>query len=350
MTATADVAEAAAPQKLHTMPTAPSWKHAVGAILAATTVVTLVLLAFAWPTYTSSVKDMPIAIAGAPQAVEAFEQQFTAGGEQAAEAIDPQQYADRAAAVEAIDKREVYGAIVLPSAPGEGIEVLTTSAGSAAASQLLTQVAANLTAAQQAQGVAEPVKVTDVVPLAASDARGAGLTLTGLPMAMGGMIGGVLISLLASGWRQRLSAVVGYAVLGGLALTGLLHSWFGWLGGDFTTVWAAISLTLAATASAIVGLQSMVGQAGIAIGAVLTMFIGNPLASLATPKEWLPGAWGEIGQYFVPGASGSLLRSVSYFPNASVTHEWVTLSCWFVVGVALLLIGHHRNDHGVLDE
>ena len=87
----------------------------------------------------------------------------------------------------------------------------------------------------------------------------------------------------------------------------------------------------------------------IAVGAVLTMFIGNPLASLATPKEWLPGAWGEIGQYFVPGSSGSLLRSISYFPDAGTASQWLTLGAWFLVGVILLVIGHHRNDRGALE-
>lgn len=173
--------------------------------------------------------------------------------------------------------------------------------------------------------------------------------MTGLPLAMGGMIGGVLISLLVTGWKQRLTALVGYSLLGGLALTLILQTWFGWLTSGFGITWAAIALALGATAAAITGLQSLLGQAGIAIGAVLTLFIGNPLSSMAMPKEWLPGAWGEIGQYFVPGASGSLLRTLSYFPEASTSRYWLTLGAWFVVGIALLVLGHHRNDPGAFD-
>lgn len=77
----------------------------------------------------------------------------------------------------------MYGAIVLPGQPGASIEVLTASAGSAPATQLLGVLAQNISKAAQAQGGA-PATVTDVVPLAETDARGAGLALTGLPLAI----------------------------------------------------------------------------------------------------------------------------------------------------------------------
>gem|GEM_PF-4234511 len=71
----------------------------------------------------------------------------------------------------------------------------------------------------------------------------------------------------------------------GLLLTLIVHTWFGWLPASFLASWGAMALTLAATASAIVGLRALVGRAGIAVGAILTMFVGNPLSSLAMPKE-----------------------------------------------------------------
>lgn len=324
-----------------------SWRHAAGAAVAASAILVLVLLAFAWPTYTAKTKDIPIAVAGAQPAVAAFEQQLAAQGEASA-AIDVRELSDRAAAVTAIEQREVYGAIVLPNQPGGVVEVLTASAGSAPATQLLNGLAQGISKAAVGQG-GQAATVTDVVPLAHADSRGAGLALTGLPLAMGGMIGGVLISLLVSGWRQRLSAIVGYCLIGGLALTLILHTWFGWLPGAFGLTWLAISLALGATAATIVGLQSLIGQPGIAVGAVLTLLIGNPLSSLAMPKEWLPGAWGETGQYFVPGASGTLLRDLSYFPAADASRYWLTLASWLVVGIALIIVGHHRNDPGALE-
>lgn len=93
----------------------------------------------------------------------------------------------------------------------------------------------------------------------------------------------------------------------GLLLTLIVHTWFGWLPASFLAWWGAMALTLAATASAMVGLHALIGRAGIAVGAILTMFVGNPLSSLAMPKE--------------PGGR--------------------------VVGVALSLIGRHRDEEVV---
>lgn len=115
-----------------------SWRHAAGAAVAASAILVLVLLAFAGPTYTAKTKEIPIAVAGAQPAVAAFEQQLAAQGEASA-AIDVRELSDRAAAVTAIEQREVYGAIVLPNQPGGVVEVMTASAGSAPATQLLNR-------------------------------------------------------------------------------------------------------------------------------------------------------------------------------------------------------------------
>lgn len=77
-------------------------------------------------------------------------------------------------------------------------------------------------------------------------------------------------------------------------------------------------------------------------GAVLTMFVGNPLSGATMPWQFLAAPWGAIGQLMVPGASGSLIRSLSYFPEASTAQQWWTLGVWALVGVVLALIGHFR--------
>ena len=41
-----------------------------------------------------------------------------------------------------------------------------------------------------------------------------------------------------------------------------------------------------------------------------------PLASAATPVEFLLEPWGAVGQWFPPGAGATLLRELSYFPAA----------------------------------
>ena len=158
------------------------------------------------------------------------------------------------------------------------------------------------------------------------------------------MLGGVLISLLVAGSWRRLTAVAGYAVIGGLAIAGILQGWFGILQGDFWLNALAVGLSLFATAAFIVGMNALLGRAGIAVGAVLTVLVGNPISAAAQPLQFLVGPWGAVGQWFVPGASVTLLRDLSYFPDASSTFPWLVLLGWAAVGVVAMLAGHDQSD------
>lgn len=348
----------------HTAPAAPGpagtphtpWLRSVLLAVGAAAAVVVVLLAFLWPTVTSTVKDLPIAIAGDSTAVSAVEKQLDTAADGA---FDVTAVSSRQDAVDLIRTRDVYGAIVLGEAP----EVLTASANGAAVSQLLGQVATRIQAQAQQQadaavkqaiaagrapeGTTAPtitVKVTDVVPLASSDPRGLGLAAAAFPLVLGGMLGGILISVLVAGSWRRLTAVAVYAVAGGLAVAGILQGWFGILQGDFWGNALAIALSMFATASVIVGMNALIGRAGIAVGAVITVLIGNPLSAAAQPLQFLVGPWGAIGQWFVPGASVTLLRDLSYFPDADAAFPWLVLLGWAALGVVAMLAGHFRNQ------
>lgn len=335
------------------------WSHAVRTALLAAVAVCTVLLAFAWPSVTAKVQNLPVAAVGSAEQIAQITSQVPAG------ALDVRTASSRDEAVNLIKQRQVYGAIVLGTSP----EILVASAGSPVASQALTQMGAQMQSqiqaqviaklqaalAQAAQGTApqpgqgtQPapvpqVAVTDVVPLSSDDARGTGLAVAGLPLAMGGMIGGVLISLLVSGTWRRLGAILAYGVIAGLGLSGILQGWFHILQGNFWSNAAAIGLGVVATAAIIVGLNALIGRAGIAVGAVITLFIGNPLSALTQPKEFLPAPWGDVGQWMVPGASGTLLRDLSYFPDASAAFPWLVLAGWAIAGALLITLGHFRN-------
>lgn len=54
-----------------------------------------------------------------------------------------------------------------------------------------------------------------------------------------------------------------------------------------------MGLTVLATSVFIIGCTSLVGRAGIGIGAVITMFIGNPLSAAATPWQFLAAPLGR---------------------------------------------------------
>jgi hypothetical protein len=332
------------PSVSHTAP--GPWARAVAVPVVLTAIVSVIVLAFLWPALTSEPRDLPIAVAGPAQAVD----QLTDGLDQAApgtfevSAVD-----DRGAAVDGIEQRQVYGAIVLGASP----EVLVSSAASPVAAQALGALAPRLqamlqqaTAAQAAAMGAEPptitVAVTDVVGLADTDERGVGLGSAILPLTVGGILGGVLITLGIAGRLRRIVALVAYAVFGGLALGGILQGWLGVLQGSFLANAAAMALALLGIGAAVAGLASVLGRPGLAVGAVVFVLFAIPLASAATPVEFLLAPWGAVGQWFPPGAGATLLRDLSYFPEADATMPWLVLTGWAVAGLVLLGLGRAR--------
>ncbi|MCU1439226.1 MAG: hypothetical protein JWP85_223 [Rhodoglobus sp.] len=314
----------------------------VGVVLAA--VVSTIVIAFLWPTITATVKDLPIALAGESAQVSQLE---SALDERSPGTFDFTTVDDRDAAVELIETREVYGAIVLGTEP----EVLTASAGSPVVAQLLGTLApalqAQLNAALAAQGIELPapleVAVTDVVPLASTDARGTALAASSFPLVLGGMLGGIAISVGIVGVWRRVTALVAYAVVGGLALAGIMQGWFGALQGNYLVNASAISLALLAIGGVIVGFVSIFGRPGIAIGPIVFLLIANPIASAAQPLEFLAQPWGLVGQWFPPGAAATLLRDLSYFPRADALFPWLVLAAWAAGGLLLALVGHFRD-------
>jgi hypothetical protein len=310
----------------------------VGLSVALAAVLAVIVLAFSWPSVTADPRGVPLAVTGPAPAVEAL----TTTVEQAQPgALSFTTVADRDAAIAAIRKREVYGAVVLGAQP----EVLTATAASPAVAQLLNGIAGQLQRGLSAQtGQPAPtVTVTDVVPLSVDDPRGTGFSAALFPLLLGGIIGGIGISLTVGRSLRRVLAVVLYAVVGGLLLTAIQQSWFGSLQGNWWLNAAAVMLAIAAIAAPIAGFVAILGRPGLALGPVLFMLIANPISGAAMPPEFLPWAWGAIGQWFPPGASGTLLRTLSYFPDASTVGSWLVLAGWAAAGLVLALIGHART-------
>ncbi|KJL43327.1 hypothetical protein RS81_00932 [Microbacterium terrae] len=339
-----------------------------------------VLLAFSWPAVTAEAQDLPIGIVGSADQID---QVADAIDEQSDGAIALTEYDDRDAAVTAIEQRLVYGAVVIPAEQGDAPEVLTATAASPLVAQMLQGIAQeqqaqidaqiragveeNLAALQQSiaeklqaivQAVlagqmpelpgadAEPVTiptisvaVTDVVPFADADPRGAGLSAAMFPMVIGGMLGGIAITLLVKGGGlRRVVAVAIYAPVAGLVLAGILHGLYGALQGTYLLNASAIALAIAAISSTITGLAGLIGPAGVGLGAAFTMLVANPLSAATVPVEFIPAPWGAFGQWLAPGAAATLIRSLSYFPGADVTFPWLVLAGWTVAGIALTLI------------
>ena len=355
-------------------PAAPersSWIKVISTSLLASLIVALVILAFTWPTKTMEAKNLPVSITGPEATVSQFEQSLKDRG---IETFELKQASSREEAEQQIRQRETYGAIIFTE--GAAPEVLAAPAANAAATQMLNGVATQLNAqiqqkaltaktealtqavqaggeqgaqaaaqleqmkAQAEQASAMTVKATAVVPLSESDSSGTGLTIAAFPLVIGGILGGVLsLNLIKGTWRRFATATL-YAVIAGALTALILSTWFGFIPGDFATLWAAFAATYLATASFMIGMGALlVPAAGLGLGVVVTMFIGNPISGASMPSAFLPGAWGQIGQMMVPGASSTLLRLIAYFPEAATSDQWLVLGSWIAFGLLAGVIG-----------
>lgn len=353
------------------IPERSSWLKVISTSLLASLIVSLVILAFTWPTKTMEAKNLPVSITGPEVTVSQFEQSLKDRG---IETFDLKQATSREDAENQIKQRETYGAIVFTE--GAAPEVLTAPAANAAATQMLNGVATQLNAQIQQQALtaktealtqavqaggeqgaqaaaqleqmkaeaekasAMAVKTTAVVPLSESDSSGSGIAIAAFPLVIGGILGGSFSALRVNGTWRRFATATLYAVIGGALTALILNVWFGMIPGDFATLWVAFGATYLATASFIVGVSALASpMAGLGVGAVVTMFIGNPISGASMPSVFLPGAWGQIGQMLVPGASSTLLRSIAYFPEVATSDQWLVLGSWIAFGLLAGVIG-----------
>ena len=348
-----------------------SWIKVISTSLLASLLVAVVILAFTWPTKTMEAKNLPVSIAGPEVTVSQFEQSLKDKG---IETFELKQASSREEAEQQIKQRETYGAIIFTE--GAAPEVLTAPAANAAATQMLNGVATQLNAqiqqkalaaktealtqavqaggeqgaqaaaqleqmkVQAEQASAMAVKTTAVVPLSDSDTSGSGIAISAFPLVIGGILGGSFSALRVNGTWRRFATATLYSVIAGALTALILSTWFGFIPGDFATLWAAFAATYLATASFMIGFGSLLGSAaGLGLGAVITMFIGNPISGATMPSAFLPGAWGAIGQMMVPGASSTLLRSIAYFPEAATSGQWLVLGSWIAFGLLTGVIG-----------
>jgi hypothetical protein len=312
------------------------WTAVARAVALLTLAVGVLLTAFAWPSVRSSVHDVPIAVAGPAPAVGQISAVLD---ERLPDAFELTEVADTTAAEQLIRDREVYGAIDVSSGSPQ---VIVASAASTAVAQTLISIATALSQ-PQSPGASTAATVRDLVPLPADDPRGAGLAAGALPLVMGGLLAVLLLVRVVRGATWQVIAALTFAVTGGLAIAAILQFWLGSLTGSYWANTAAVALTVAATSLSILGLESLLGYAGLGLGAATMMLIGNPLSGTATAPEMLPGWSGVLGQLLPPGAGGRLLRSTAFFDGHGAAHSVIVLAMWLSLGVLLCLAGGLRR-------
>lgn len=286
------------------------------------------LALFAWPAANLAPHDLPIGVAGPPQAVAAAEQALQG---QSPGAFDVHTFADRDGAEAAVRQRQVYGAVVLSPA---GSEILTASAASPAVAQALGQLGREMAAK-----TGQEATVTDVVPLPAADPRGASLGAGLLPIVLGGLVAAAALTTVVRRQRPRLVGTLAFALVGGLAMTAILQLWIGSLAGSYLLNSGVMALAIAAVASAVLGLRVLFGMPGLGLGAVVMVLLGNALSGAQAAPEMLPAGWGAVGQWLPPSATNQLLRSVAFFDGWGWQQPTLVLVAWLALGLVCLGLG-----------
>jgi hypothetical protein len=290
-------------------------------VLIAVVAQALLVLAFVVPGHDPEPHDLPVAVAGPPQA--AAEVQRTAdrlrpGGFEIVSVPDP------AAAEQAILDRDAYGALI----PQQG-QLLVSSAASFPVAQLLEEAFAE-----------SAPEVRDVRPLDPDDPRGATLNLIGIPLIVVCLPVGLLLARLPL--RDSAAAALAFAVLAGLAVMGVVNGWIGALPGDYLPMAGVAALMVGAVVLPAVGFVRLIGPPGLGIVALVVFFIGNPANGAASAPELLPGFWRAVGPLLPPGAGVTALRNVAYFDGAALAGALVVLAAFWAAGLALLLASRRR--------
>jgi hypothetical protein len=324
---------------------APAAIRATGIVVVLTVALAILAIAFALPAARSKPHHVPIGAAGPTAAsgqVEDMLEQHAPG------AFAITYYPGEAALRDAIRNRDVYGGISL-AADGaghpspDGRDLLIATGGSPVVAQMLTQFGTGI--AQQAH---LPLRIEDLAPPTARDPRGAGLAASALPITLAGLLPAVALVLLLRRevWTRLVAAVV-FAAGAGAGLAALLRYVFGSIDHNVWGVAAGLTLGMLAAGLAMLGLGSVFGRAGLTIGTLLAMLLGNPLSGLTSAPEMLPAGWGALGQWLPQGATATLLRSTAFFDGAGATTAIAVLICWAVAGLALIVFAAVRQGRAV---
>ncbi|MEU4097838.1 ABC transporter permease [Streptomyces sp. NPDC026673] len=329
-------------------------------------VISLAVMAYAWPASRVAPRDLPVGIVGTStagqNAVEGLERSRPGG-------FDFHLYPDQASARSAIKAREIYGAFVVTRG---SFTVLQATAASTSVAQLLDASGRQLAAAasesaaigttasargtfvastsgkkkKEAKAAAKvTVKTVDVVPISADDPRGVVFSSALLPLTMCGIL---IASLLAMsnfhmpGWRRVLELIAACAATGFgayLVAQGIL----GALPHEHVATWSALSLTMLAISATCAGLITLIGPAGLGLSAVLMVFVGNPFSGSTSAPELLPKMVDDIGQWLPPGAGANLLRGTAYFGGNGSEGQIAVLALWSVLGMAAVALGRRKT-------
>jgi hypothetical protein len=237
-----------------------------------------------------------------------------------------------------LNDRTVYGVLLLGPGTTDRLEV--ASAAGATVSAALVSIIGGLDHSQNRTVVA-----TDVIPAGRGDARG----LSAFYLVVGWMVGGYLVAAIlgiARGSRPtsrtrgflRLGALALYAIVSGLGGAVIAETILSALSGYFVSLWWLGALLVFAVGAFTMAMQVLFNIVGIGLAILIFVVLGNPSAGGAYPSVLLPPFWSAIGPWLPPGAGTDAVRTIVYFPAASLSRPLWTLGAYALVGIVVTML------------
>ena len=241
-------------------------------------------------------------------------------------------YPDEQSGRTAIKDRAVYAVFVAGQPP----KLLIASAASPAVASLVTRLFTTLSLAQN-----QKLTIEDVVPLPGNDRVGTSVAILASYLMLLGLAPAILIAFLGSRVRpvRRLVTVLSFAILAGLGVAALVVFVLGTIPDRFWDVAATAGLVVFAVGVACVGLETILGRAGIGLAIIVFFLFGASTSAASSAPELLPDFFRFLNGILVPGLAVRLLRSAAYFNWHSSEVPLMGLSAYGVAGVALTLSG-----------
>jgi hypothetical protein len=281
--------------------------------------------------------DLALGLAGPPAATSATAQQL--------ESADPSRFDITAfdtvsAARAAVEHRDVVGAVVLPAAKGDLVQVVVASAGGRSAAAIVQQVGTSI-----ATRAGTAVQVVDVAPLDERDPLGTALFYWVVYCGIGGYLTLIVLTQVMPRARLRTRYLAGGigAVLAPLLVVGLQAIWVGGLGVGFATfcaVWGVLALYTATVALAVILGNQLLGSRAMFFVAPVVLLINLPSAGGGAPEFMLPGFWQAMHQVWFGSGAFEAARDLVYFPDASPLRWILQLGIWTATLLAITSLIH----------
>lgn len=240
-------------------------------------------------------------------------------------------YRDEAGARQALEHRQVYAAYLTSS---HGARLLTASANGPAVTSLLT-----VAFSAEAKAGGKPLAQQDVVPAAAGDTRGLSIFYAAFGLVLAGFLFGTLTYQVAARLelRQRLISLMTFGVAGG-ALVTLVAQAFDAISGPPVAIAAVFALMAIAAGGASMTFVRLLGGAGVSLGSVVLLVLGNATSGGSLPRAFLPDWLHPLSEVLPVGVAVRAVNGLAYFDGDGLEAALAVLGVWIATCVAALWV------------